>query len=45
MGTLETLEARVHEAEYEIYPWVLRHLAAGDIEITPDRKVRIANAD
>ena len=43
--TLESLEARVHEAEYEIYPWVLRHLAAGDISITPERTVRIANAD
>ena len=43
--TLETLEARIHEAEYEVYPWVLRHLAAGDISIKPDRKVFIANAD
>ena len=41
----EELEARIHEAEYEVYPWVLGHLAAGDITITPDRKVHIANAD
>ena len=43
--SLEELEARIHEAEYEVYPWVLGHLAAGDITITPDRKVHIANAD
>ena len=42
--TIESLEARIHEAEYELYPWVLRHLAAGDISITPDRKVHVANA-
>lgn len=42
--TLEELEARIHEVEYEIYPWVLGHLAAGDITITPERKVHIANA-
>lgn len=40
---IEDLEARIHEAEYEIYPWVLKHLAAGDISITPERKVFIAN--
>ena len=37
------LEARIHAAEYEIYPWVLKHLAAGDITVTEDRKVFIAN--
>lgn len=42
--TLETLEARIHEAEYELYPWVLGHLAAGDIAITPQRTVHINNA-
>lgn len=43
--TLESLEERIHAAEYEIYPWVLRHLAAGDISITPQRTVHIANAE
>ena len=42
--SVEDLEARIHEAEYEIYPWVLAHLAAGDISITSDRKVHIAHA-
>lgn len=43
--TLETLEERIHETEYELYPWVLRHLAAGDITIGQDRKVHVANVD
>lgn len=42
--SIESLEERIHETEYQIYPWVLQHLAAGDITITPDRKVHIANA-
>lgn len=42
--TLETLEERIHAAEYEVYPWVLQHLAAGDITITPQRTVHIDNA-
>ena len=42
--TVEELEARIHEAEYELYPWVLGHLAAGDISVTPERKVVIAHA-
>lgn len=42
--TAETLEERIHQAEHELYPWVLRHLAAGDITVTPERKVRIAHA-
>lgn len=41
--TLETLEERIHAAEYELYPWVLQHLAAGDVSITPQRTVHIAN--
>ena len=43
--TVETLEERIHAAEYELYPWVLAHLAAGDITLTPERKVHIANSD
>ena len=42
--TCESLEERIHAAEYELYPWVLAHLAAGDIQITPERKVHIDNA-
>lgn len=39
--TLESLEARIHEAEHALYPEVLRWLAAGRVTITEDRKVRI----
>lgn len=42
--TVDTLEARIHEVEHELYPWVLAHLAAGDITVSSDRKVHIANA-
>lgn len=42
--TVDELEVRIHEAEYEIYPWVLQHLAAGDISLTAERKVVIRNA-
>lgn len=39
--TLDTLEARVHEAEYELYPEVLGLLAAGRVVVGDDRKVHI----
>lgn len=42
--SVDDLEARIHQTEYQIYPWVLAHLAAGDITITLERKVAIANA-
>ncbi|ANE22177.1 phosphoribosylglycinamide formyltransferase [Denitrobacterium detoxificans] len=42
--TVDTLEERIHEVEHELYPWVLAHLAAGDITVAEDRKVHIANA-
>lgn len=42
--TVDTLEERIHEVEHELYPWVLAHLAAGDIAVAEDRKVHIANA-
>lgn len=40
--TLESLEARIHEAEHALYPEVLRWLAAGRVTIAEDRKVRIS---
>ena len=40
--TLESLEARIHEAEHALYPEVLRWLAAGRVTIPEDRKVRIS---
>mgnify|MGYP004445625527 CR=1 FL=1 len=43
--TVDTLEARIHEVDHDLYPWVLRHLAAGDITIDPTtRTVHVANA-
>ena len=43
--TVESLEERIHATEYEIYPWVLGHLAAGDISLAEDGRVHIAHAD
>jgi len=42
--TLETLEARMHAVEHELYPWVLGHLAAGNITVSSEGKVHIAHA-
>ena len=42
--TVETLEARIHAAEYQIYPRVLSHLAAGEVQLQPDGRVHVANA-
>lgn len=39
--TLDTLEARIHEAEHALYPEVLRLIAEGRVSIGADRKVRI----
>lgn len=40
--TQETLEARIHEVEHELYPDVLRALALGHIQIDDERKVHIS---
>ncbi|MEF9841806.1 MAG: phosphoribosylglycinamide formyltransferase [Raoultibacter sp.] len=40
--TLETLEERIHEAEHELYPEVLRLLAARCVRIDENRKVHIS---
>ena len=40
--TANTLAARIHEVEHDLYPEVLRWLSAGRITITDDRKVRIS---
>lgn len=43
--TLESLEARIHEAEHALYPQVLRLIAEGRVAVDPDtRTVRIAAA-
>ncbi len=44
--TQDTLEARIHETEHVLYPWVLKHIAAGDVTLnTETGKVHIDNAD
>ena len=40
--TVETLAQRIHCAEHELYPEVLRWIAAGRVVVTPERKVRIS---
>ncbi len=40
--TLESLEARIHEVEHDLYPEVLRWLSAGRVSVTDERKVRIS---
>ena len=39
--TLDTLEARIHEAEHELYPAVLGLIAAGKVTVLENGKVRI----
>lgn len=39
--TVDSLEARIHEVEHELYPQVLEMIAAGRISVTDERKVRI----
>lgn len=34
--TADTLAARTLALEHQIYPWVLKHLAQGDIKLTPN---------
>ena len=40
--TVDDLEARIHEVEHVLYPEVLRIIAEGRMEVTPERKVRIS---
>ncbi len=42
--TLDTLEARIHEAEHELYPRVLRLIAEGRVQVGEDGKVKVAVA-
>ena len=42
--TVETLEAKIHEVEHRLYPYVLGLIAAGRVSVTPERKVAIAPA-
>lgn len=39
--SLEELEARIHEQEYALYPWVLRKIAEGKVSLSGDGKVSI----
>lgn len=40
--TEDSLEARIHEVEHELYPEVLRWIAAGRVSVGGDRKVHVA---
>ena len=40
--TLDTLEERIHGVEHELYPEVLRWIAAGRVSVGEDRKVHVA---
>ena len=40
--TQDDLEARIHEVEHELYPEVLRWIAAGRVSVGEDRKVHVA---
>lgn len=40
--TLDSLEAKIHAVEHELYPRVLRLLAERRVVVTEDRKVRIS---
>ena len=40
--TQDDLEARSHEVEHELYPEVLRWIAAGRVSVGEDRKVHVA---
>lgn len=42
--TLDTLEARIHETEHELYPRVLRWLVEGRVKLLDDRRVEILPA-
>lgn len=39
--TLESLEEKIHAVEHELYPEVLRWIAAGRVNVGDDRKVHI----
>lgn len=40
--TLESLEEKIHAVEHELYPEVLRWIAAGRVSVGGDRKVHIS---
>lgn len=40
--TLESLEEKIHDVEHELYPEVLRWIAAGRVSVGDDRKVHIS---
>ena len=42
--TLESLEARIHEVEHELYPRALGWIAAGRVSVDGEGKVHVAPA-
>ncbi len=39
--TVDSLEARIHDVEHELYPWVLRAYAEGRVSLDGDRKIHV----
>ncbi len=39
--TIDSLEAKIHEVEHVLYPWVLRAFAEGRVSMDSDRKIHI----
>lgn len=39
--TMESLEAKIHEVEHELYPWVLRAIAEGRMTMDSSRRIHI----
>ena len=42
--TVDTLEARIHEVEHELYPQVLGWIAAGRVEVSESGRVAVKDA-
>lgn len=43
--TVDTLEARIHEVEHELYPRVLGWIAAGRVTLDANRRVHVAQGE
>ncbi len=39
--TIDSLEAKIHEVEHVLYPWVLRAFAEGRVSMDADRKIQV----
>ena len=43
--TVDTLEARIHEVEHELYPRVLGWIAEGRVTLDANRRVHVAQGE